>query len=365
MAVLADDEGTKLRRGGGRGASFFALGTEVWCRLWEVETSNRLNLVTSYLVLLAGTGSDHQLTKWSTKACEEHTGMGKPRAKHAIEELISAGLVERTDGSTRMRPQYRLPSLDREAEPIFLPVALVTGLRAETPILRRVREIGDPLVLRLLIDLYGMIQIDPAFGVPSAMLRQSSASPARKVHEIGVHAVWALTYGTTQQGAGDWVQVYYDKKEHWQPFWDRIAALRKIGALWFEPWLFESDELDSEPLFPVDLGNLHGGSEEAVAQLTNTAYSAAVELTQDRAYLLERHAADIIIPLPAHYRQPALRGVAKLRIEADTPGRRRAYAQRMSRIEVFSHAFDQVHHDASAQRYDRPMQVHSGRERGS
>src|SRR3546814_9048293 len=66
-------------RGKGRGGNFLAIDRSAWERLWQVETGNRLNLVTAFIVLLAGTGSDHQLTKWSAKACEQHTGMGKPR----------------------------------------------------------------------------------------------------------------------------------------------------------------------------------------------------------------------------------------------------------------------------------------------
>src|SRR5688572_584555 len=96
-------------RGAGRGSRFFALAPESWELLWSIETANRLNLVTAFLVLLAGTGSDHRLTKWSAKACEEHAGMGKPRAKRAIEELIEGGLVERTANSTAILPQYRMP----------------------------------------------------------------------------------------------------------------------------------------------------------------------------------------------------------------------------------------------------------------
>src|SRR3546814_17498201 len=72
---------------------------------WQVETGNRLNLVTAFIVLLAGTGSDHQLTKWSAKACEQHNGMGKPRAKVAIDELIQHGFVARTERSTKLYPQ--------------------------------------------------------------------------------------------------------------------------------------------------------------------------------------------------------------------------------------------------------------------
>lgn len=55
----------KLQRGKGRGGLFFALGRILWPQLWSLETSNRLNFVAAYLVLLAGTGSDHQLgARW-------------------------------------------------------------------------------------------------------------------------------------------------------------------------------------------------------------------------------------------------------------------------------------------------------------
>ena len=54
----------------------------------------------------------------------------------------------------------------------FLPVALVTGLAAEASILRRVRETGDPMLLRMVIDLYGQVQLDATYGVPVAALSQ-------------------------------------------------------------------------------------------------------------------------------------------------------------------------------------------------
>lgn len=87
--AMDDSEAEKRVRGKGRGSNFFALGHEVKDQLWSMPTTNRLNLVIAYLVLLAGTGSDHRLTKWSAKACEEYTGLGKPRAKHAIGELVA------------------------------------------------------------------------------------------------------------------------------------------------------------------------------------------------------------------------------------------------------------------------------------
>src|SRR3546814_4933981 len=80
--------------------------------------------------------------------------MGKPRAKVAIDELIQHGFVARTERSTKLYPQYRLQPIPLDSDPIFLPVALVTGIEAEASMLRRVRETGDALLLRMLVDLY-------------------------------------------------------------------------------------------------------------------------------------------------------------------------------------------------------------------
>ena len=77
------------KRGKGRGGNFFAVDLGTWEELWALDTTNRMNLVLMYLVISAGTGSDHQLSKWSTKACERYTGLGKPRAKVAVDELVS------------------------------------------------------------------------------------------------------------------------------------------------------------------------------------------------------------------------------------------------------------------------------------
>ena len=349
----------KLQRGKGRGRLFFALDRILWPQLWSLETSNRLNFVATYLVLLAGTGSDHQLTKWSAKAIEEHVGIGKPRGQRAIEELIDHGIISRTDRSTRLAPQYRLPALDREADPIFLPVQLVTGLGAETPILRRIRETGDALILRMLIDLYGLVQLDATYGLPIAALRENPAShhPARKLFEAGANAVWAMELGEQKAADGDWVRPHrIDPGKPWSLFWERVDTLVKIGALLFEPWIFDGEPLDAEPLLPVD-PSIHYAVRhtDKVTALTRLAYDAAAELAGNRTYFLDRAEGDILVPLPLHHRPPEIRGVAKLRIEPDTPGRRRAYARKMALIESYADAFARLRVDAAEGCFDRPL----------
>ncbi|MBB3862515.1 hypothetical protein GGQ88_003816 [Novosphingobium hassiacum] len=366
VMVDAENQTGGQLRGKGKGGLFFAVDRALWPQLWTLETANRLNFVTAYLVLLAGTGSDHQLTKWSAKACEEHVGMGKPRAMRAIEELVQHGIITRTENSTRMRPQYRFPPLDRDADPIFLPVQLVTGLKQETPVLRRVRETGDALLLRMLVDLYGLIETDATYGVPITSLRENPPDhhPARKLFESGANTVWAMELGNQRAAQGEWTTVHRinaaDQDEAWAPFWERVALLAKMGALWFEPWIFDGDALDAEPLMPVDPSFHYAVREtDRIAGLTRLAYEASAELAGERTYFLDRAEGDILVPFPGHHRAPEIRGVAKLRVEPDTPGHRIAYARRMRLIEGYSEAFATLRNDAANGRLDRPLRMNS------
>lgn len=364
------EDAEKKTRGKGRGSNFFALSREVWGRLWAVETTNRLNLILTYLVLLAGTGSDHRLTKWSAKACEQYLGLGKPRAKHAIEELIAAQLAKLTDKATKLAPQYELTALPVEVEPIFLPVQIVTGFSGETPILRRVRETGDALLLRMLIDLYGMVALDATFGIPIQNLRgggHGDKQPsARKIASVGAHALWAIKGGNMRSGWGEWMKCHYVEGKKgtpgdWSFFWARLDLLTQIGALYFEPWLFESDALDAEPLMPLDASGYYAvASSTEEARLTRCALTAARALvTEERPYIMDNVDADFFVPLTLHQQTPALRHVARLRVEADTPGRRLAWKRRHTLIEQRMAAYNQLIEDVRNERFDRPMRLNS------
>lgn len=348
-SLPGDDEGDQVhKRGVGRGRNFMVLHRPVWSQLCTAPCSNRFNFVTAFLVLLAGTGSDHRLTKWSAKACEEHAGMGKPRARQAIEELTEAGLVERTEASTTMMPQYRLPPIPRDAEPIYLPTQFVTGLAEETPMLRRLREAGDFEALRMLIDLYGLLETDATQGVPISFIHTAAEdnAPARKVCEFGVNAVWAMPLPSVTTVSGDWMKPHkVSSAKPWANLWERLRLLEAIGAIWFEPWVFSGSSDHAEPLMPVDPSVLYSMAEgDEVAQLTRLMQDACRHYVEmgEREYLLDRYGNDILIPLPLHHQAPALRGVMRVKVEADTPGFRRAYGARMRVIERVTPALQQL-----------------------
>jgi hypothetical protein len=289
--------------------------------------------------------------------------MGKPRAKVAIAELLSAGLLEITESSTRLHPQYRLRAPDRSREPIFLPVELVTGLSTETPLLRRMRETGDDLLLRMLIDLYGLVEVDAPFAIPLQFLRSAASNPPEptKVFETGVHAVWSFAAPDTTHAAGEWTSPYRTKstksQDAWAPFWERLRMLQRLGALWFEPWVFSSAANDAEPLFPANIDDVYSGVNSTGAEVARSALSASAHLAAERPYLLDSVSGTVLIPLPTHHQTPALRGVARLRVEADTPGRRLAYARRMSSVEAAVLAYDRLSEEALRGEFSRPLRL--------
>jgi hypothetical protein len=49
-----------------------------------------LNPAVAYLVLARGSGADNRTTAWSVNAIEGYTGIGRPRAKKAIDALMTA-----------------------------------------------------------------------------------------------------------------------------------------------------------------------------------------------------------------------------------------------------------------------------------
>jgi len=349
---------SKIKAPDNKGGNFFALDPTVWEQLWEVETVNRLNLITVYLVLSAGTGRDHRLTKWSTKACERHAGLGKPRAKIAIDELIQLKLIQHTERSTKAFPQYELQSISSQVEPIFLPVAAITGLKEEASILRRVRETGDAILLRMLIDMYGLIQLDATFGMPIKTLSERSSEdyPTRKILEIGVNTIWALRLGGVKHADPNWAMKYcsvHQKKHNWEEFWERIRMLEHIGALWYEPWIFDSNAMDAEPLFPINMGGSRDNSD--AEKITTLLRDVAEELSKNRYGFLENYGDDVIVTLSSHRQPPSIKGVARLVIESDTSGRRYSYYARQENIRSYEIGYSTLKKYAIQGDFSHPM----------
>jgi hypothetical protein len=94
-----DEKGKGLRGNG----EFFAIDRRVWAHVCNLG----LNAAVAYLVMARGSGRDNRTTAWSVNAIEKYTGIGRLRAKMAIQILEKKGII-RGDHTNQTKPRYFL-----------------------------------------------------------------------------------------------------------------------------------------------------------------------------------------------------------------------------------------------------------------
>ena len=238
-------EATTTTKKKGRG-EFFAIDARTWARVCALG----MNPAVAYLVLARFSGRDNVHTGASVNAIEGHTSIARNRAREALQQLITAGLVRQTHGGTK--PRYELaafaelpgavpspdelavhkrlsegkqPTLQQQAiaerlvahgwatrtglhglwhakpwhakplpsakpEPVWLPNALVTGAANEPSPVERVRQTTDVMCLRLLVDLYSEQNLRDDGGVSRKVIYQKHERT--KVAERGEYIVWGF-----------------------------------------------------------------------------------------------------------------------------------------------------------------------------
>ena len=83
--------------------------------------------------------------------------------------------------------------------------------------------------------------------------------------------------------------------------------------------------------------------------------AAAGALSEERSRRLDRYGVDRLVPLALHRQAPGIRGVARMRVEADTPGRRLSYLKRRAQMETYESAYLKIARDALSGDYHHPM----------
>ena len=278
--------------------------------------------------------------------------MRKDAARGAIVSLAEGQLIERAPSWTAAKPHHTMAAGTGE-DAIFLPVELVMGLTgSETPMLARVRETGDPLLLRLLIDLYGEVTTDAPHAVALSSMRgyYSKGPGAKKALEIGAHTVWELFDGDTAEASGLDHSRYISEGEDDAYFWHRVSLLEKLGAVYSERWVCSNSSIAADPLFPIN----------EAAGVEPLAEAAALALLEgpdhERAWKCEQHLGGWLIVLPAHHQVPAIQWLANLRLEADTPGRG-AYGERSRITAHWAEQYGRLALEAAEGNFSNPLRT--------
>jgi hypothetical protein len=239
-----------------------------------------LNSAIAHLIMARGTGRDNR----TVNAIENHTGISRPNAKKAVQDLLDRGIWKKTregnhpiyeavpgneilggpfttaeravvaairNGNSpsdqaivealkargivraKEHPHRRHQSLDLDEAAvaewsgsfsIWLPNALVDGAADEVPPVELVRQTRSLPVLQLLIELYSE-QFLPSFGgVPREMLKREFYR--LRVGERGPFVVWGFAEKSLR----------VDNNKLARPFYTGTITTRKDGTRLDEVW---------------------------------------------------------------------------------------------------------------------------------
>lgn len=314
------------------------------------------------MILARFTGRSGVFTRASAHAIEQRTGIGRKAAREAIETLARSGIIERL--GTDARPRYALQRIETrpplpahhaaalaralrgekltrsesaimqhveaagyarrcgrweaveapESEPVWLPNALVDGIEGRESPAELLRQSGDVMALRLLVDLYTVHRLDEWGGINRRVIRESY----REVSRVEAGTVFVLALETEQRLA-EWCDV---TRPHESPppdagraLWERVHLLERLGLVSFVPHVLDGDGAVVYPC-PIE------GGESMECATGEAARKAA-------AVLLRRHAANaegylvaltapVLVVVPRHMARARVEGVARLAFRPKT-----------------------------------------------
>jgi hypothetical protein len=348
---------------------FFAIDR----RTWGYVCSLGINAAVAYLVLARGTGRDNWTTAWSAHAIETRWLLSRGRAVIAINTLKSSGAIDQTGRGGRatrytLRAAANIPALklrrgeltDWEAEAvenvrngrkpdsfaigaaekgwlvrsgknyvladepnlepdlIWLPNSLVDGVGGEpvSPIQLASRP-QDPLLLRLLVDLYHSQDLAEHGGIHWRTIRFKYER--HRVCQVGPFVIWEFSAGTKEcwphlpmfaphyRGERDTAEWNESDKE----FWGRWQLLEQMGLIELVPHLIAADTAEAGVIHPLALRN----GEPVEREVADAARDAATAMLPSGQPAELRNDKQIVAlaPVPFEFEKVELVGLYRLR----------------------------------------------------
>lgn len=285
---------------------FFAIDRQTWERASKLG----MNPACSFLVMARGTWRDNSSTKWSVNAVVNYTGISRRRAKDAQAILIKHKVIKKEKGGKH--PKFKLKKQCKDVDLIWLPNELVTGIENAVPPLERVRQTGDVLCLRLLIDFYFINSPVDDGGIPRDCVFQ--AYEREEISETGNMIVYGFDRNVMSCYPKHPVvkpHVLSSKSEQCEAFFERLNILIDLGLISFVPFLVESEDKDSEFIHPL-IDPYTGDCE-----LVERARYQAVEMIGE-CYQSEAENFDYVVPVVLHRKKNTVAGIGFLRYRPKT-----------------------------------------------
>jgi hypothetical protein len=320
--------------------NFFAVN----CYQWEQVISCGINVACLYLVMARGTGPDNVSTLWSAHALETYTNVSRRRAKTAKETLLKSGCVKQVKGGNHPAYKIKRPKNENPKQDlIWLPNELVTGLDIGVSPLERVRQTGDILCLRLLIDLYDDHNLIDDCGISRHLVREKYER--KRIAESGACIIWGFTKlhpvcNSHHPSVDIHSRLLTDKeiqtgKHDYEDFFQRIFHLINLGLISFFPHLCESNEPDAEIIHPL----IDAYTENCL--LGSIAHDTALSMLNEK-YYFEAENWDYLIPALSHMQNIHVVGIGVLRYRPKTKLTAAGYANNLNATKHWVKAYEDM-----------------------
>lgn len=336
-----------------------------------VEAASRhkdgLNIGAAYLVLARyASGANHSSTKAGMTAIHAKLGLSRGRADAALKGLENIGLLtapsragtrklvpwgEHRAGNLTERQRSVLARVKRKREPIlsgadpeygiayalsrkgalaltnasagkpkfrtpepellFLPNSLVDGFREGDAPLARLRQIGDPRALQMLLAAYHATDLPEKGGIPRSMIRRTFRR--FEVGKLGSFTVWGFVPATDKAECtaltGPFTES--DKDERSREFWATWNALCAARLIEVVSYLCENESPEAQPIHALAF---NGGTEEE-RRLTDAAHRAGSRMMSpaqiERAARSLKTSRVLFCPVRSHVLGVQLVGIAR------------------------------------------------------
>lgn len=261
-----------------------------------------LNAAIALLVLARFSGRDHSTTSASIHAVEKYTGIGRIRAKSALDALINSKLVAKTNSSTT-RPRYALETTGVD-NLIWLPNEVIDGAANEAPPIERLRQTSDVEALRMFGMLYHRSNLRDEGGLPTEYYR--GVYNSHKLKDVGPLSIWRFVLIRDEFV---WPDTKPEVARH------RLVLLHTLRLVEIGAYLCQSDDSDAIRLF----------------ELTPNTMAAARDAADELLRKEEVIESGMVVPLPKHISHVAVLGVIRLVYRAKTTNTSKWYAERIAR----------------------------------
>ena len=269
------------------------------------------------------------------------------KQKAAASELVSKRLVVREGAHFVILPPPA-PEL------AFIPNAFVCGAARETPPLERLRQAQDAKALRMAVDLYHTQNLLEDEGVSRNVFykkfnrhkygefRQFCLWGFERDGQISAYSNHPLVASHIGSYPDDFQRRTEEERAHikrdvWSAFWSCLQVIEDCGVIEWVPYLVEGDGSEAEIIHPL----CWEATDSPEYELAALAHEAAVLMarfagTPALRDLSSTKIGDCLLnlaPIPRHFQNVQLLGIARLRYRAHTKITSIWFGTRISQME--------------------------------